>query len=256
MARFIAFISVLLAFSCFASNLNVIRDGAGAGHAAKVSADSSLQVTQIDTPRVVVIDTVLTQATDSLRVVFVDTQYVQVVQGGGILQLDNATWAVNAITYEHHEIHDGNHYYVCDASTVASGDSLDFQLTTPNTTKWLHMTFNIEGTQQTTIEIFEDANVDSDGNAVTAYNNDRNSANTTDLVLIQEGGTVNSVGTIIYTQTFGVAGNPNRAKQGIDDRDKEIILKQNSTYRFVITSGGNGNVITYCGEWYEHTNKQ
>lgn len=33
------------------------------------------------------------------------------------------------------------------------------------------------------------------------------------------------------------------------------ILKQNSTYRFVFESHVDNVVLDYCGEWYEHTNK-
>lgn len=168
---------------------------------------------------------------------------------------DAETGAMMSITYEHHEIHSGSHFYNCGYSTLASGDSLDFQVTTPNTSEWAHMTFQFEGTQQTIIEVFEGASVDADGTPVTAYNNDRNSAHTTSFTLLQEGGTVNTVGTLIYSQSVGVAGNANKAQQGFSDRQKELILKQNTTYRFVVTSGGSGNLVAYCGEWYEHTNK-
>ena len=168
---------------------------------------------------------------------------------------DRSTNATTIIDYSRYEVHGGSHYYVCGYSVVASGDSLDFQLTTSNTRKWIHMTFQIEGTQETTIEIFETATVASDGDAITAYNNNRNSSNTTSLTLLQEGGTVSAIGTLIYSELIGVAGNPTQARQGISERDNEIILKQNTTYRFVLTSGGNDNNMSYCGEWYEHTNK-
>ncbi len=171
------------------------------------------------------------------------------------LMRDKTTNAMKSISYEHYEIHGGSHFFVCGESTVASGDSLDFQLTTSNTTKWIHMTFEFEGTQETLMEIFETATVATDGSAVTAYNNDRNSAKTTTLSLLQAGGTVTAPGTLIYSQRVGVAGNPLRSKTGASKRDNEIILKQNVTYRFVFTSGGNGNNLSYCGEWYEHTNK-
>jgi len=117
------------------------------------------------------------------------------------------------------------------------------------------MTFSFESTQEVLMEIYEDADVDSDGSAVTAYNNNRNSSNTTDIVLLQTDGTVNTAGTKILAQRSGVSGNENKSQQGAGKRDNELILKQNSTYRFIFTSGGASNNFSYCGEWYEHISK-
>ena len=116
------------------------------------------------------------------------------------------------------------------------------------------MIFEFQGTQQTTMEIFEGAAVGV-GSAVTARNNNRNSDNTTALTMLQTGGAVSTAGTSIYSQSVGVAGNVNRARMGLAERDNEIILKQNTTYRFVFTSAGNDNLLSYCGEWYEHTTR-
>jgi len=175
---------------------------------------------------------------------------------GRPITLDPATHNVKTIGQEHHEIHEGDHFFVCDETTLNDGDSVDFQLTTPNTAKWIHMTFSFESTQEILMEIYEDASVSSDGTTVTAYNNNRNSSNTTSLTLIQSDGTVNAAGTKILAQRSGVAGNENKTQQGTGKRDNEIILKQNSTYRFVFTSGGDNNNFSYCGEWYELTNKE
>jgi len=184
------------------------------------------------------------------------TTSVKIVDNNGrVPEFDPATNNVQIIDQEHHEIHEGGHFFVCGETTLGSGSTVDFQLTTPNTTKWVHMTFSFESTQEVLLEIYEDADVDSDGGAVTAYNNNRNSSNTTSLVLLQTDGTVNTVGTKILAQRSGVAGNVNKARQGVGSRDNELILKQNSTYRFIFTSGGASNNFSYCGEWYEHQNK-
>jgi hypothetical protein len=35
-----------------------------------------------------------------------------------------------------------------------------------------------------------------------------------------------------------------------------MILKQNTAYLFRITSGADGNNVSWLAEWYEHTRKQ
>ena len=174
-----------------------------------------------------------------------------VSETGDVVEADSMTGAGVAIEYEHHKIHGGSHYFIVGTTELGNAASIDFQLTTPDTDKWIHMSFNIEGTQQTTIEIFESATVAA-GTPITAYNNNRNSTNTTDLTVLQQGGAITNSGTSIYAQTVGVAGNVNRAKQGIAEREREIILKQGRTYRFNILSGGAANQVAYSGEWYEH----
>ena len=171
------------------------------------------------------------------------------------VQLDDATHVTTTIEYEHHEIHGGSHFFICGEVTLGDGGTKDFQITTPNSAKWLHMTFQYESTQEILLQIYEDANVDADGTDVTAYNNNRNSTNTTEVSLLQYDGTVNTAGTAIFSSRSGVAGNVNKARQGFGERSREIILKQNTTYRFLFTSGGADNNFSYCGEWYEHTDK-
>ena len=92
--------------------------------------------------------------------------------------------------------------------------------------------------------------VSATGAAVIAYNNDRNSAKTTGLT-IRTGDTFSDTGTNIYAQYAGankVIGNV--------ERTKEMILKQNTTYIFRITNQtALANIISWCAEWYEHTDK-
>lgn len=164
--------------------------------------------------------------------------------------IDPVTWAACSIDYNHKEIHNGDHYFLADVLTgVASGANTDFRLVTPNTTKWAHMLFTITASAGATITIYEAATL-SGGTAATARNNNRNSSNTSGLT-ITSGPTVTATGTKLGAF---VAGGIREA--GMISRDFEIILKQNTTYLFRITSLGNSNTISYAAEWYEHTNKE
>lgn len=169
--------------------------------------------------------------------------------------VDNLTNAIETIDYEHHEIHGGSHFYLCGFETIADTVEIDFAVTTPNTTKWSHMTFDIEGTTQTEFYIYE-ASAVTGGTAATPLNNNRNST-TTSVLTIVKNPTVNTEGNLIFSQSKGKAGaTPSKASSGgVVTRNREIILKQNTTYIFRITSADDDNIISYCGEWYEHTNK-
>ena len=172
-----------------------------------------------------------------------------------VLRLDHMSHAMNTIELEHEKIHGGYHFFICDEATLGDAATLDFQLVTPNIGKWVHMTFQYESTQEILLQIYEGATVTADGTSITPYNNNRNSGNKTIMGLVQSGGTVVGVGNLIYSQRSGVAGNINQQRGGVGKREREIILRQGTTYRFLFTSGGAANNFSYAGEWYETENK-
>lgn len=165
-------------------------------------------------------------------------------------RFDLATHGVNMVEYEHHEIHAGSHYLISDSTTLGNGAVIDFALTTPNATKWAHMTFDIEGSRELSIVLYEGSNFDADGTPVVPLNNNRNSSNTSALT-VQSDPTVNAAGTQIFAQSKGA----NR-QAGLISRKRELVLKQNTKYLFRITNGSTSdNLISWNADWYEHTNK-
>ena len=87
------------------------------------------------------------------------------------------------------------------------------------------------------------------GVGATPINNNRNSANTSALVITQ-GVTACTGGTIISQESFG-----SKAGGGSVSRDDEIILKQNATYCRTFLSGTASNIISFKASWYEHTGR-
>jgi hypothetical protein len=166
------------------------------------------------------------------------------------LQQDASTNAVTQIDYEHHETHGGSHYYICNHQEFSNAEVVDFTVITPDTAKWTHMTFMIEGTGATSVDIREDAAVDVAGTAVASFNNNRNSVNTTGMT-IRVGDTFTDEGDLISSSYSGA-----NKQAGFVDRNKEIVMKQNSVYIFRITNEtAQVNEVNYCAEWYEHTDK-
>jgi len=177
-------------------------------------------------------------------------------EGGIPAEVDNSTHALQTIAYEHHEIHSGSHYEICGFVTNGVGDTTIFAVTTPDSAKWAHMTFSAIGTSQLELHVHEGATV-TGGVSVVGMNNNRNSTNTSILAILQD--PVPTVaGTLLpLSESSGKEGaTPARANTlGFVDRSNEIILLQDSTYTFTFTSRGAANIISFCGKWYEHTDK-
>lgn len=169
--------------------------------------------------------------------------------------IDASTQSLQMLDYEHHEIHSGSHFFVCGFESEDTDGEINFAVTTPDTDKEPHMLFEIAGTSRTEIYVYEDAVV-SAGTSTEPVNNNRRSATSSVVELLKDPAIV-SGGTLIFSQSSGKEGaTPSRASNiGITKRDREIILKKNSTTRFRIVSKDDGNIISYCGEWYEHTPK-
>lgn len=166
------------------------------------------------------------------------------------VRMDASTNTLQTIEYEHHEIHEGSHYFICNNDTFSNGASSDFALITPNTTNWTHMVFEIEGSFAVNLDIYEDSDFDGDGSAVSSFNNNRNRVNTTGMTITRDP-TVNSDGNLIFSSVKGA-----NKVSGIILRSREIILKQNTKYIFRITNGStSNNNISWCAEWYEHTER-
>lgn len=157
--------------------------------------------------------------------------------------------SLEIIDFEHHEVHDGNHFFYTDAFTLASAGTQYYMLTTPNTTKWTHLTFCGTGSAITQIELYESG--DRTGTlAQTISNNDRNSATAATLVVHKNisGGTTD--GNLIWIIKSGSATNQSRSPL-VALRQNEIILKQNTKYLIKFTSGTNDNLCNLQLEWYE-----
>ena len=101
---------------------------------------------------------------------------------GNPIETDDATWTLQTIDYEHHEIHAGSHFFYTDAVTLANAAVQDYLITTPDTAKWAHLIFSATGSAITTIQLYEGS--DKDGTTPqTIFNSDRNSLKTSVLTL-------------------------------------------------------------------------
>ena len=167
-----------------------------------------------------------------------------------------AAETLTAIDSVHHEIHEGDHYTAIsyDADTDIATPKR-WSLVAPDTTVRCHVVFEVEvGVSGGVIEFSESPSVLAAGTAITAYNNDRNSANTATMLVNQDTTTQapNNDGTILTSETVGSAGA--QAKFGGTTNNRyEWILKQATTYIVKLTATANNTVSTIRVRWYEHT---
>ena len=166
-------------------------------------------------------------------------------------RIDPATHALNTISYEHHEIHDGSSFYVNDVLAMTNAQVVDYLITTPNTTRWAHSGYEIDPIDAgVTVGLFEGA--DRVGTtALVAYNRNRNSleAVTTTIHRGQSGGSTD--GTQIVTRRSGTKA------FGTSTADStERIMKQNTKYIFRGTNlSAQTNNVNVRFFWYEHANR-
>lgn len=166
---------------------------------------------------------------------------------------DKVTYALMTVDYAHHEIHSGDHYYVENHTTLGIAGVLRVGLVTPDTDKWIHLTWTISSNGILTAEFFEDATL-TGGSAVTPLNNNRNSSNTSGITL-KSGVTSTSDGTLISKSKWGGTGFKS-VSGGTGARADELILKQDTTYLRKFTSDTDANIISFKATWYEHAAKE
>lgn len=171
---------------------------------------------------------------------------------------DETNRSLLTVDYAHHEIHEGDHYFVSGFVDLAINNVFDLQFTTPDSAKWSHFRFVLSSENETDWYIYEGASVGTAGTSVAPVNNNRNSANVSVNVLatIENASLVDanadtdvSGATLIASGSLG-----SRQSGGVVLQDEEIVLKQNTVYcmRAVAVAAG---WISFNAKWYEHTDK-
>ncbi len=169
------------------------------------------------------------------------------------LRGDASTHSLIVISNEHHEVHEGDTYFIKTFlfDQEGSGNITYFSFTTPDTTKEIHAKVAISPDVDFEVEIFEDATV-TGGTPIPGQNANRNSTNTADLAALA-GPTVSVAGNLMWAARNGGGRDPVGVAPGLN---YEIIAKRDSTYVFKITKRTTADgVVDIDFWWYEHTPK-
>jgi hypothetical protein len=120
---------------------------------------------------------------------------------------------------------------------LGNGGTIDFVVTTPNTTTHAHMYEGVTGI--------------TGGTALTPRNNNRNSADSS-VLTVKVNPSVTAGTVVVDGYKFGANLSGQNRMGGSGGRTSEIILKQNTSYLWRIVSSSADNIISYIGDWYEH----
>jgi hypothetical protein len=165
------------------------------------------------------------------------------------LRLDAPTNTLQTIEYEHHEIHGGSSFTTQHIADVASGGTISLSITTPNTTKWAHIIYELDTEGEAMVYLMESPTI-SGGTAKIIFNRDRNSSATT-VMVVKYDPTIVSTGTIYRQWHLGSGRTTGQNRRGVS----EFILKQNTTYVYALNNlSVSDNYISLKLDWYEHTN--
>ena len=175
-----------------------------------------------------------------------DTNIVTAI--GDSYKTDGVTNSKVVITHEHHEIHEGQTFLISGQTTLGLGATYSILLTTPDTNKHCHLVGHVRATGEANVALYENPTGAVAGAAITAYNKNRNSAdtNTTTANVLTS---VTTPGTLLETQYFGSGQNVG----GEGRATEEWVLKKNEEYILRVTSTSAGNDISFVLAWYEHT---
>jgi hypothetical protein len=169
-----------------------------------------------------------------------------------IAVIDSLTSSLINLDHTHSEIHNGNFYSFCNYDTdLDNAGVMEFILTTPNTTKWSHFTYNFSASLQILFELFEDT-THTTNVLQESYNHNRNSLNTAGMTIH----TSNNDGVDGNRIDCGSFGSPSvgivGGSGGGSRAERERVLKQNTKYLIRLTSGSNDNNVNLKLSWYEH----
>lgn len=151
----------------------------------------------------------------------------------------------------HHEIHEGDHYFIKTFLEVVGieGTTNYFCFQTPNNGKRIHAKAIMAPDVDTEINIYEDASV-TEGTPISSFNCDRESEKTA-VLIAKAAPTIIDLGTKLWASRTGGGKNPVGVAPGLN---YEIIAKRGSTYLFEIIKRNNSGdlIIDIDFFWYEH----
>ena len=165
---------------------------------------------------------------------------------------DGPSNAFTVIDNEHHQLHDGDHHYIEDFTTMSDTQVYFVKFVTPNTSEKMHLVRDIETNGILEITCWETAvGGMAGGAATTIINSDRNSTKQSSVTIVRGCDSSVSVGKRILHWKVGGAAFKGAVGAAINRRH-ELILIPNKTYLTKFTAGTTGNITAFRYAWYEH----
>ena len=169
--------------------------------------------------------------------------------------IDTNTRAITTINYAHHKIHSGSSFVCIDLQNVDT-TTFKWQVTTPASTKYAHIIFDLDCTGEMTVLITEGSDR-TDGTALTELNRNRVGTPTTATVIVPHtptGGDTDGT-VILMNHRSGATGVGSKTIAAGGARGgNEFILKPATKYVISVTTYADVWVSLDL-DWYENTNQ-
>lgn len=177
-------------------------------------------------------------------------------ENGKILKpiIDFATNSLVNIDFEHYMVHYGKVYYIDRVATIDTDATNIILIVTRDTPIYAHLGIILISTKGCLLEFYEDTVTSNDGTALTIFNRNRNSSNTSIMGAFHTP-SVTTNGTLLQSKHVGSAGVAEKSEPGETRNLSEWILKRNSKYLLKVTSHEDANETIIGASWYEHQNK-
>jgi hypothetical protein len=166
---------------------------------------------------------------------------------------DRKTKAGIGINHAHHEVHEGSSFLVCDVRNVST-TTFKWQITTPDTTTYAHMIFDISGTGEM-LAIVTEGSDRTDGTALTAINRRRVGTPAVAGTIITHtptSGSTDGAIQLLANRSGATAVGSKTIAAGGERGINEYILKPNTKYVVAVTTYAD-IYVSFCVDWYEHS---
>ena len=187
---------------------------------------------------------------------------------------DGVSDALMVIDFEHHEIHEGDHFVCHYAGEVTNtGEMTVIAFNTPDTARWIHVVVEYTATAFARAMLIEDPSMTVDqGGQLLIFNRNRNSLRESLVSSIEtvpdvgEATSYNEVqaaaagititdGRTVSLHHIGGGSGPFGTGGGQMQRD-EYILARNTQYAFILEAlNDDTNIHNLHVSWYEHSNR-
>lgn len=172
----------------------------------------------------------------------------------GQTPVDALSGAAIGIDYEHHKIHEGDAFCVCEG-VVLGASTREYLVETADSGRRTHMVFAFQSSLDLDISIFE-ATTKTTGTALTERNRNRNFSDSATTVITHTPGGSGD-GNLLASTKIGDPTSPGGlAGGGASSGRHEWVLKGNEKYLVRITSASAGCRIGAYFDWYEHTGSE
>ncbi len=156
------------------------------------------------------------------------------------------------VDLEHHKIHEGNHWTCQDLATGLSANTPKYwHYKTPDLDSvYWHFVFELRASNGGILRLYEDPTLSADGTQLACYNNNRNMAAVNPTLTMYKDPTVTALGTKILLQNV-LGSSSGAGSGGAESREREFVLKKNTSYLVEFTPFANSTTASCCAEHYE-----